>query len=317
MSLDTITSMLRDAKGVAHKADIAPVLARLNLGAASAIPVGDDCAAIPDGDGFLLLAIEGFMPEFVAADPRFAGYCGVMVNVSDVAAMGGRPIAVVDAIWSQDDAHAGPVLAGLAEASSRYGVPVIGGHTNTRASANLLSVAILGRAKKLLTSFDAKPGETIIAAIDLRGRMRDPAPYWDASSGADPARLRGDLEILPDIAEANFCVAGKDISMAGSVGTALMLLESSRLGGVIDPYKIPRPPEIPLERWLTAFPSFGFLLSVPMETTQSVLGCFAARGIAAAAIGMTDASRIVRLRDGTEEAVLWRFEDNALIGCAA
>jgi AIR synthase-related protein len=309
--------MLRDAKGVAHKADIAPVLARLNLGAASAIPVGDDCAAIPDGDGFLLLAIEGFMPEFVAADPRFAGYCGVMVNVSDVAAMGGRPIAVVDAIWSLNDAHAAPVLAGLAEASLRYGVPVIGGHTNTRASANLLSVAILGRAKKLLTSFDAKPGQTIIAAIDLRGRMREPAPYWDASSAADPVRLRGDLEILPDIAEKSLSAAAKDISMAGSVGTALMLLESSRLGGVIDLHKIPRPPEIALERWLTAFPSFGFLLSVPPETTQPVLDRFATRGIAAAAIGTTDSSRIVRLRDRAEESVLWRFENHALIGCAA
>ncbi len=317
MKLDAITAMLRQAKGVAHKADIAPVLARLNLGAASAIPVGDDCAAIPEGDSYLLLAIEGFMPEFVAADPHFAGYCGVMVNLSDVAAMGGRPIAVVDAIWSQDAAHAAPVLAGLAEASSRYGVPVIGGHTNTRASANLLSVAILGRAKALLTSFDAKPGQTIIAAIDLRGRMRDPAPYWDASTGADPARLRRDLEILPDIAEQNLCAAAKDISMAGSIGTALMLMESSRLGAVIEPQKIPRPAHIPLERWLTAFPSFGFLLAAPPETTQAVIDRFAARGIAAAAIGTTDSTRIVRLRDGAEESVLWRFADDALIGCAA
>ena len=35
--------------------------------------VGDDCAAIPDGDGYLLLAIEGFINDFVAADPWFAG----------------------------------------------------------------------------------------------------------------------------------------------------------------------------------------------------------------------------------------------------
>ena len=166
MTLEAIADMLREAKGLVHKSDIAPILARLGIGASNPIAVGDDCAAIPDGDGFLLLAIEGFVPEFVTADPHFAGYCGVMVNLSDVAAMGGRPIAVVDALWSAGDAQAAPMLAGLAEASSRYGVPVVGGHTNTRAGTNLLSVAVLGRAKKLLTSFDAQPGDSIIAAIE-------------------------------------------------------------------------------------------------------------------------------------------------------
>jgi AIR synthase-related protein len=317
MNLDAITAGLRIAKGIAHKADIAPVLARLLLGSASDIPVGDDCAVIPDGDGFLLLAIEGFMPEFVAADPYFAGYCGLMVNYSDIAAMGGRPVAVVDAIWAESDAATAPVLAGLAEASRRYGVPVIGGHTNTRAAANLLSVAILGRAKKLMTSFDALPDQNIIAAIDLRGRMRDPAPYWDASSGALAAHLRADLEILPGIAEDGLSCAAKDISMAGIVGTTMMLLEASRIGGVVDLAAIPRPAEIPLERWLLAFPSFGFLLSAAQEDTQAVMARFAARGIAAGVIGQTDASRTMRLRLGDEESVFWRFEESALVGCAA
>jgi len=317
VNLAEITAMLRAAKGVAHKADIAPVLARLNLVAGSHIPVGDDCAAIPDGDGFLLLAIEGFMPEFCAADPHFAGYCGVMVNLSDVAAMGGRPIAVVDALWSADADQAAPMLAGLAEASRRYNVPVIGGHTNTRAKTGLLSVAILGRAQRLLSSFAARPEEILIAAIDLRGSMRDPAPYWDASTGADPARLRGDLAILPEIAEANLCGAAKDISMAGPVGTALMLLEASGIGGVIDLDHIPRPPHVPLERWLLAFPSYGFLLSVQPENVAEVIARFRSRGIAANAIGATDASGIVRLRSGGEESILWRFANESLIGCVA
>ncbi len=53
------------------------------------------------------------MNEFVAGDPWFAGWCGAMVNISDIAAMGGRPIAVVDAIWADGEADAAPVLAGL------------------------------------------------------------------------------------------------------------------------------------------------------------------------------------------------------------
>src|ERR1700761_5228268 len=108
-----IVETLRTSRGIAAKADIAGVVARLVLSGHDTIRVGDDCAAIPDGDGYLLLAIEGFMNEFVAADPWFAGWCGVMVNLSDIAAMGGRPIAVVDAVWAQGEDQAVPVIEGL------------------------------------------------------------------------------------------------------------------------------------------------------------------------------------------------------------
>ena len=315
MSLAALTAQLRAAPGIAHKQDIAPILARLALGHDTAIPVGDDCAAIPDGDGFLLLAIEGFMPGFIAADPHFAGFCGIMVNLSDIAAMGGRPIAVVDAIWSQDAAHAEPLLAGLAEASRTYNIPIAGGHTNTRAGADLLSVAILGRARKLLTSFDAKPGDSLIAAIDLRGTLRKTGPYWDAATGAPPARLRENFLLLPAIAEAGLCAAAKDISMAGVIGTALMLLEASHCGAALDLAAIPRPPEIPLESWLHLFPSFGFILSVPPENTAAVLGKFAAQKIAAAIIGEADASTRIRLRLGAEETLFWDLAEQNLTGC--
>ena len=44
--------------------------------------IKDDCAAIADGEGHLLLAIEGFVDDFVEKMPWFAGWCGVMVNAS-------------------------------------------------------------------------------------------------------------------------------------------------------------------------------------------------------------------------------------------
>ena len=225
---------MRASRGVAAKRDIAAVAARLGISSDSAVPVGDDCAAIPDGDGYLLFAIEGFMNEFVAGDPWFAGWCGVMVNVSDVAAMGGRPIAVVDAIWAAGETEAAPVLAGLRAASQAFGVPIVGGHTNTRTDRGQLSVAILGRAKRLLTSFDARPGDRLIAAIDLRGRYREPFSNWEAATDAPPGRLRGDLEILPAIAEAGLARAAKDITQGGLVGTAMMLAECSGVGAAID-----------------------------------------------------------------------------------
>ena len=173
MMFEQIVESLRSSRGIAAKTDIARVADQLGFTANDTIRVGDDCAAIPDGDGYLLLAIEGFINEFVAADPWFAGWCGVMVNVSDIAAMGGRPIAVVNAIWSAGDA-ADPILQGLRAASETFAVPLVGGHTNLRTDRSQLSVAILGRAKRLLTSFDAQPGDRLVAAIDLRGRYRDP-----------------------------------------------------------------------------------------------------------------------------------------------
>ena len=318
LDIEALAGRIRDARGLHHKRDIDAVVARLGLGGRhAAVPVGDDCAAIPDGDGHLLFAIEGFLDSFVAADPYFAGYCGIMVNLSDVAAMGGRPLAVVDALWSRDAGAADPVLAGLSDAAALYGVPVVGGHTNTRAAAGNLAVAILGRAgRRLLTSFDAAAGDDLVAAIDLRGRFREPHPYWDASTGAPGERLRGDLALLPGLAEDGLADAAKDISMAGVVGTTLMLLECSRVGGVIDLDASPKPEHVPLARWLTAFPSFGYLLSVRPDRTSAALARFAERGIASARIGRLDASRVARVRAATgAEAVIWDFAASPLIGC--
>jgi len=313
-SLADIAERVLAARGMAHKTDIADVVADLGLGE-GAVRVGDDCAAIPDGDGWLLFAIEGFVNDFVEADPRFAGYCGVMVNVSDIAAMGGRSLAIVDAVWARSGDAADPLLAGLREAASVYGVPIVGGHTNTRTERGQLAVAILGRAKRLITSFDASDGDVLVAAIDLRGGFRGASPYWDATTGAPATRLRADLEILPELAEAGLVAAGKDISMAGLVGTAMMLLESSGRGGRIEVDAVPCPAGVPLERMLLAFPSFGFLLSVGSAHVGAVLARFAERDIACAAIGTVDRSRKMRLwRDG-EDIEIWDFA-RPFIGCA-
>ena len=312
----SLAARLASAAGLVGKRDIAAAVAGLGVGGSDAVPVGDDCAAIPDGDGFLLLACEGFLNEFVAAEPFFAGWSGIMVNLSDIAAMGGRPIAVVDALWARSEAAASPIIDGLRQASAAYGVPIVGGHTNLRNTGEQLSVAVLGRATRLLTSFDAEPGDTLIAAIDLRGRYHDPLPFWDTASDAPPERLRGDLALLPEIAEAGLCKAAKDISQGGVIGTLLMLLECSGVGAVIDPQAVPRPEEADLERWLGAFPSFGFLLSVKPEAVAAILSRFAARGIAAAPIGHVDTSRCLRIIDEEREDTVWNLALAPLIGCA-
>jgi len=312
--LQQLAATLRAGRGFAHKRDIADVmrtLARALPGGAAdlarAVAVGDDCAAIPDpgGDGWLLFAIEGFLDDFVQALPWFAGYCGVMVNVSDICAMGGRPIAVVDALWSRGAEGANPVLEGMAHASTRYGVPIVGGHSNSRSERGSLAVAILGRAKALLSSFAARPGDTLMMAIDLRGAYEEPHPFWNASTSAPAARLRADLELLPALAEAGLCDAAKDISNAGAIGTALMLLECSGVGAAIDVQAIPRPAGVPLARWLQTFPSFGFVFSVRPERVEAVRAHFEAAGIACAAVGEVTAEPRLWLRDGDARALMW------------
>jgi AIR synthase-related protein len=336
MTAAELAAALRQTRGFAHKRDIADVVSTLGAALpgghadlAQAVAVGDDCAAIadPGGDGYLLFAIEGFVEDFVQRMPWFAGYCGVMVNLSDVAAMGGRPIAVVDALWSRGIDKAAPILAGMAEASARYRVPIVGGHSNNRSERAQLAVAVLGRARRLLTSFNARPGDRLLMAVDLRGAYEEPFAYWNASTTAPAARLRDDLDLLPQLAEAGLADAAKDISMAGAIGTALMLLESSRVGAVIDVAAVPRPSAssapptaaadepAALLRWLSAFPSYGFILSVRPEHAAAVIARFEARELACTAIGDVTAAPQLWLRRGYDCALLWDTSVETFIGC--
>lgn len=314
--IEALAALVRDSRGVRHKRDISTVVAQLGIGGGDAVPVGDDTAVIPDGDGgHLLLAIEGFVEDFVAADPWFAGYCGVMVNVSDVLAMGGRPIAVVDAIWATDAASAGPLLAGMRDAARRYAVPIVGGHSNLRAGSGQLSVAILGRARRPVTSFGAHAGDVLIVATDLDGRFRDPFPWWDASTGATAAHLRAGMAILPALAEDGLLTAAKDISMAGVVGTAMMLAEASAVGCAIDLDRLPMPEGMDMECWLAAFPSFGFVMTARAGDAPAVIRAFRRGGIACAAAGRIDDSRTVRIGRAGASAEIWDFA-HPLTGCS-
>jgi uncharacterized protein len=306
MELDLLAQTLKQSLGIVHKQDIqtiAKFLATEN--AASDVLMGDDCAAIPDGDGYLLLAAEGMMPDFVVADPWFAGWSAVMVNVSDIYAMGGRPIAIVDTIWSQDPAISQPLLAGMSAAAKAYQVPIVGGHTNARSEYNALSVAILGRAQKLISSFKARPGDRLLMVIDLRGKSHPKYPFWNAATETDPVQLRADLELLPTLADNNLCNAGKDISMGGIIGTSLMLLETSNCGAIINLDRIPRPLEIPFDRWLISFPSYGFLLSVRPDRVSAVQQLFSDRQITCEDIGEVVENRQLILKSQQESTIFW------------
>lgn len=283
------------------------------LGEPGEVLNGDDAAALRASDGsYVLFAAEGMRAEFVAADPWFAGYCALMVNVSDIAAMGGRPWAVVDVLFLGSGANE-RVLEGMLAASVTFGVPVVGGHTTRVEGPTQLAAAIVGRARRLIESHTARPGDVLLAAIDLRGSFRN-RNCFNAATTAAPEQLRAQLGLLPELAEADRVRAGKDISNAGVCGTLLMLLEASHVGAVLDLGDLPAPAAVDPLRWLTAFPSYGFLLAVAPEHAAYVCDSFRARDVAAAVVGEIIAQPHLILEHGPERALYRDLERAPLTG---
>jgi len=315
--LSTLAAHLKRSLSLQSKQEIQTASQALKVGQAWSSPdvlLGDDCAAIPDGEGYLLLAAEGMLPQLVETEPWFAGWSAVMVNVSDIYAMGGRPIAVVDTVWSQSTREAEALWAGMQAAAQAYNVPIVGGHTNCHSSYNALSIAILGRAQRLITSFNAQPGDVLLVATDFRGKPHPDYPFWNAATEADPVQLRENLAILPYLAEVGLCDAGKDISMGGIVGTLLMLLETSGCGAVLNLEQIPCPPELSLERWLISFPSFGFLLSVRPENVAAVQACFQQQNLVCEMVGEIQPAPQLVLRSQQESIEFWDLSQVKLTG---
>lgn len=277
---------------------------------------GDDAAALRTPDGsYMLIAAEGMRNELVAGDPWFAGYSALMVNVSDIAAMGGRPWAVVDVLFL-GDGHNERVLDGLRAASATFGVPIVGGHTARVEGQSSLAVAIVGHARRLIESHTAQPDEVVVAAIDLRGSFRGRSAF-NAATTLEPERLRAQLGLLPELAESGLVRSGKDISNAGICGTLAMLLESSGRGARLDLDRLPAPAKVDPLRWLTAFPSFGFLLSLDPGDAAYVCQRFEALGVACREVGVITERPGLDLCCGGASAPFGSEPDLALTGFGA
>jgi AIR synthase-related protein len=277
---------------------------------------GDDTAALAQEHGdYVLFAAEGMRGELVAADPWFAGFCSVLTNVNDIAAMGGRPWAVVDVLFLGSGENE-RVLEGMSAASQAFGVPVVGGHTTRVSGASMLAVSVVGRAKRLIPSAGARTGHVVLAAISLQGSFRGQGGNFNAATAAPSHMLRAQLAVLPELAEAGLVTAGKDISMAGLCGTLLMMLEQSGGGAEIDLGRIPAPSGVDPLRWLTSFPSYGFLLTTTANDAPSVCARFDAVGVACAPVGRIDDSRVLSLVHEGQRRVYWDLQRAALTGFA-
>ncbi len=306
--LTELVAAVTTAPGLLGKRDL-KLVERLNA------PLdGDDAALVPHGDGYVVICGEAMSPPFLLADPFGAGAAAVVTNVSDVRAMGGRPLGVVDMLVSPDHEHAETVLDGIAWAADKLGVPVVGGHL-TIGHAPALSASCTGFARRPLRASNARPGDTLLAAFALDGRyMSETNDFFTALHDRDAGALRSDGEALVEVAERGLCHAARDVSMPGIAGSLLQMIEGARAGARLDVEAIPRPDGVPIRRWLLTFPSFGFLLAAPPERVPAAIEAFTRRGLACAPCGEFDATHTLKLAAGAEQATAWDLADTPLTG---
>ena len=298
--LDELAELVRSAPGLLGKRHL-ELIGELGIGID-----GDDAALVAHGDGFLVLCGEAIAPSFVAADPFAAGAAAVVTNVSDVRAMGGRPLAIVDTVVSPDHEHARLVLRGLTWAARLLDVPIAGGHLTIGGSAPALSATCTGTVRTPLRAANARPGDALVIAYCTEGRFLSPNGTFYSSLWDRPGELlSGDGEPLVALAESAVAHAARDVSMPGVAGSLLQLLECCGCGATLDVDAIPRPDGTSLERWLLTFPSYGYVLAVDPARTSEAVEAFTARGLAASVCGGFDDTGVLALRSGERAAVVW------------
>ena len=279
---------------------------------------GEDAAAIDVGDQYILFAADGIMESLMRSDPYYAGYFAVLVNVNDIAAMGGRPLAMVDVMSIVKGNVCREIIRGMQDGIRTFGVPIVGGHVHPDCNYDAIDISIVGSVAKdaLLRSSTAEPGDDVVFVIDTDGSFPEHLPYAFVTTVDKPEEVvRGQLEAAAVVGERHLAHACKDMSNPGSVGTLGMMLESSGVGATVDMTKVPTPEGADVIRWTLAYQGCGFVFACPPENSQEIIDIFAAVGCEGAVVGKVDASRVLRITDGAEEAVVFDFSTDIITGC--
>ena len=224
------------------------------------IGIGDDCAVMPSGEGELLfstdLLMEGVHFLRNESSPEDVGWKAAAVNMSDIAAMGGTPVATFLSIALPKDAQgewAERFIEGYTDISRQYDVPLLGGDTTSSLRDIAVNVGVLGRCPsgRRLMRNGAKVGETIYVT----------GPLGDSAGGLQ-AILKG-IERTEDVTrlicrhkrpipriEAGRILmesgkAGAMMDISDGIGSDLRhIMKASGVGAVIDLERLPLSPEL-------------------------------------------------------------------------
>ncbi len=142
---------------------------------------GDDTAAVRLTPGATTLVttdmlLEGSCFALAEAGPRRVGRKAMAVNLSDIAAMAGRPVAAVISVGLPrigGRALAEDLYVGLREVADEFETAVVGGDTNSWAGPLVISVTLLGEAtgRGPVTRAGARPGDWLLATGPFGGSI--------------------------------------------------------------------------------------------------------------------------------------------------
>ena len=242
-----------------------------------AIGIGDDAALVrlPDPTGCLVtvdMLMEGVDFTLDSATGRQIGWKSLAVNLSDIAAMAGKPVACVVsvALPRRGGFELGrELLAGITQCAARFDVALAGGDTNTWEGPLVISVTVLGEptgAGPVLRS-GARPGDWIVTTGSFGGSI----------SGRH-------LEFVPRIEEA--LLLHKTVALHAMIDTSdglaadlWHILEESHVAAVIDEPAISVSPaaraiddgRTPLDHALADGEDFELLFTVSPADGQKLL----------------------------------------------
>jgi thiamine-monophosphate kinase len=138
--------------------------------------IGDDAAVIDAGADCVLLStdilLEGIHFDLSYMPLQHLGYKAVAVNVSDIAAMNGKPEQIVIGLGFSNRFSVEAIdtlYKGIHAACENYNVDLVGGDTASTPSGLVISVSVLGRAPKEKISYrsGAKLNDIICVTGDL------------------------------------------------------------------------------------------------------------------------------------------------------
>jgi thiamine-monophosphate kinase len=271
--------------------------------------MGDDAAVLEGGLLFATdVVVEGVHFDLRWSTPEDAGWKALAVNCSDLAAMGGLPRGAVAAVVVPGDRPglADALAAGLGEAASAFGCPLVGGDTAV-GKALALSVAVVGDSPPggAVLRAGARPGDTVFVTGSLGGPRsalgalrRGEAPAAEAAARLHRPRPR--LEEGRAAAGAG-ATAMIDVSdgLAADLGH---ICDESGVGVCLHGEAVPLGPGAALEDGLAGGDDYELCFTAP--DPDRVAAAFAAAGLAApVAVGVVtgEGRRVVTLPGGEEE----------------
>jgi thiamine-monophosphate kinase len=220
---------------------------------------GDDCAVVETLGRVQLLKsdclIEGvhFLPD---ADPKWIGWKAICRSISDIAAMGGKPLDALVTLAVRPDTEFSwlkRVYAGLEFAARMYEVNLVGGETAKSPGPLFLSVALTGAVDrgKYVGRFGGREGDWLYVTGKLGG-----------SIGGRHLRFR------PRVAEARWLVSRFPVHAMMDLSDGLAsdlprLATASRLGFEVNLTSLPLHPGCRPENGLRDGEDYELLFALP------------------------------------------------------